>query len=181
MAAIEETKLKFVEYIQPANLYSNSVYHADGTIERPNQQQPDLGMQNQVDTETVLRFGGTSNALTPDKRDCGKKFDERLPYEQSARPMSVPFGGRMVELCKERERNLDTSGYIRNGLMVSRGFGNVDEFSKLRFGATTRQANPPAEETEVDRIHPLNRNYGVVGGYSIPEDTRYVNKRYTNY
>jgi hypothetical protein len=122
------------------------------------QQKPDLGYQHLIDNDTMLRFGG----------NCSKKFE-------------IPFGGRMVELCKERERNLDTSGYIRNGAMISSGFGNVNEFSKLRFGEMTRQANPPAEETEVDRIHALNRNYGVMGFYPYPEDTRIANKKYTNF
>lgn len=146
--SVDDTKLKFIEYTQPTNVLNTAMAI---------QQKPDLGFQNQIDNDTMLRFGGV----------CGK--------------MHVPFGGRMVELCKERERNLDTSGYIRNGAMISSGFGNIDEFSKIRFGTMTRQANPPPEETEVDRIHMLNRNYGVMGFYPYPEDTRYANKKYTNF
>lgn len=143
------SKLKFVEYTQPTNVF-------DGGLAI--QQKPDLGFQNQIDNDTMLRFGGY----------CDKKFQ-------------IPFGGRMVELCKERERNLDTSGYIRNGAMISSGFGNINEFSKIRFGEMTRQTKPPAEETEVDRIHSLNRNYGVMAFYPYPEDTRIANKKYTNF
>jgi hypothetical protein len=151
-----ENKLKFIEYVQPTNVLSmGGVYRADGTIERAEQQQPDLGYQQRVNEETVLRFGG----------NCGRSFE-------------VPFAGRMVELCHERERNLDPSGYIRNGSMVGRGFGQIDTFSQLQFGQMTRQSMVTADDIENDRIHALNRNYGVVGFFPYPEDTRYVNKTY---
>jgi hypothetical protein len=170
LTGLESSKIKFMEFIQPDNIASPGFYRADGMVQRAVQQQGDLGYQQQVDNETILRFGG----------NCNNKSDSRLPYEQGARAMHVPFGGRMVELCKERERNLDTSGYVRNGSMVSAGFGDFDEFSKIRFGAMTRQSMSTPLETEVDRIHPLNRNYGVMGFFPFPEDTRGMNKKYTN-
>ena len=152
----EEAKIKFIEYVQPINVLSNNCYKADGRIERAVQQQSDLSYQTRVDDESVLRFGG----------NCGKPFE-------------IPFGGQMIQLCKDRERNLDPSGYIRNGSMVGRGFGQVDTFSQIQFGETTRQMMSPAEETEIDRIHPLNRNFNVMGFYPYPKDTRSMNKTYS--
>ena len=153
-----QAKIKFIEYVQSTNVHAvGNFYKADGTIDRPTQQQPDTGYQNLVDDETKLRQG---------ENGCGK--------------FAVPFGNTTFQLCKERERNLDTSGYIRNGAMYNRGFGNVDVFSQINFGEATRQVQGPAAGIENDRLHLTNRNYGAVANFAYPTDTRYVNKTYTD-
>lgn len=156
-----QTKIKYIEYLQPlVDTTKGSFYKADGTIVRNNQQRGDLGYQNLVDDETTMRFAVNNTGC--------KGFE-------------VQFGNSTYQLCKERERNLDTSEYIRNGNMVNRGFGDMEVLSRIQFGENTRQVYGTVSDAEVDRNHLTHRNFGVVGDFAFPEDTRYVNKKYTNY
>ncbi len=90
--------------------------------------------------------------------------------------------GRSFKLVHDRRRNLDYSNYIPAGSKTNTGFGNIADFSKIKYGQSTRdmQGQPPARDIEQDRFHFTFRNYQheVYGSNPYPKDTRYLNKKF---
>jgi len=82
----------------------------------------------------------------------------------------------------DRRRNLNYDRHINHGSMINRGFGNIDEFSKLKIGTFTRDTQQTIRDTEYDRFHFTFQNYQneVYGSNPNPTDTRYLNKRFNH-
>jgi len=150
-------KVKYIEYLAPmTKLVKGAFYGADGNLVSYDvQQRCDLGFQNLVDQDSKLRQPLCS---------ITEKFD---------------YNNNTYTLCKERERNLDDSWYIRGGEAVSRGFGDLDIFSTIKFGEGTRMLQQTIRDNENDRLYNTNRNYAVQGNFEYPVDTRVANKKYS--
>lgn len=107
--------------------------------------------------------------------DYAKKIDIENKFK-------IPFNtnGRTIEMIHDRRRNLDYSNYIPAGSMTNAGFGNINDFSKIKYGEFTRDINGPARDKEIDRFHFTHRNYQheVYGSNPLPKDTRYLNKKF---
>ncbi len=90
--------------------------------------------------------------------------------------------GRSFKLVHDRRRNLDHSSYIPAGSKTNTGFGNIADFSKIKYGQSTRdmQGQGPSRDIEQDRFHFTFRNYqhSVYGSNPFPQDTRYLNKKF---
>jgi hypothetical protein len=149
-------KIKYIEYLAPmSQLIKGTYYKADGNkIEYTNRQRTDTGFQNVVDENTSLTHPNCS-------------IREKFVYNN-----------KTYALCKERERNLDDSWYIRNGDGVSRGFGDLDIHSRLKIGEGTRMLQHTIRDSVHDRTYRTNRNFGVIGDVPYPVDTRVSNKVY---
>jgi len=150
-------KVKYIEYLAPmTQLVKGSFYGVDGNvIQFNNQQRGDLGFHNLIDEDTKLK-----------QPNCSIR--EQFTYNDKS-----------YTLCKERERNLDASWYIRNGDAVSRGFGDPDIHSRLKIGEGTRMWQQSIRDRVDDRLYATNRNFGMLGDVSFPEDTRVANKKYS--
>lgn len=151
-------KVKYIEYLPPAtSVVKGDLYGATGAvIQRSNQQRGDLGHYSVIDEDTRLR-----------EYKCNKTE-------------TVVYNNTTYNLCKERERNLNTGDYIPGGLMVGSGFGDMDMFTRLKFGEQTRMMQGTIKDTDNDRLYMTHRNHGMVANYEIPEDTRHLNKKYKN-
>ena len=88
--------------------------------------------------------------------------------------------GREFKLVHDRRRNLDHSEYIPSGSKTNTGFGNINDFSKIKYGESTREIQGPTRDGELDRFHSTFRNYQheVYGSNPLPKDTRYLNKKF---
>lgn len=97
-------------------------------------------------------------------------------------PEFTSSDGRSFKLVHDRRRNLDHSNYIPAGSKTNAGFGNIADFSKIKYGMSTRdmQGQGPARDIEQDRFHFTFRNYQhqVYGSNPFPQDTRYLNKKF---
>ncbi len=90
--------------------------------------------------------------------------------------------GRSFKMVHDRRRNLDHSDYIPAGSKTNTGFGNIADFSKIKYGMSTRdmQGQGPSRDIEQDRFHFTFRNFQheVYGSNPFPKDTRYLNKKF---
>jgi hypothetical protein len=83
--------------------------------------------------------------------------------------------------CSEKSRYIDQSSYIYNGSMETGGFSkDLDRFSSLKQGQSTRNTHDTITDKEIDRFHFTFRNYQHphTGSNPLPKDTRHQNKSY---
>jgi hypothetical protein len=87
---------------------------------------------------------------------------------------------RTFRLVHDRRKNLDHSNYIPSGSRINVGFNNVNDFSKIKYGESTRDINGPVRDKELDRFHYTYRNYQheLYGSNPFPKDTRSLNKKF---
>ena len=95
---------------------------------------------------------------------------------------SVYNGDRYIR-CREKSRHIQYD-YVPGGSMETGGFGNLDRFSDLKQGLSTRNQHDTISDTRVDdyRFHYTFRDYQNehLGSNPLPENTRYANKKYIN-
>jgi hypothetical protein len=82
--------------------------------------------------------------------------------------------------CSEKSRYIDHSSYVPGGSMETGGFGNIDNFSRPKYGVSTRNTRETISDKEIDRFHYTFRNYQHphTGSNPLPEDTRHRNKQF---
>jgi len=90
--------------------------------------------------------------------------------------------GKSFTKVHDRRRNLNYENHINPGSMTNSGFGNIDEFSKLKIGTYTRDSEQTIRDVEYDRFHFTFQDYQheVYGSNPKPSDTRYLNKKFNN-
>jgi hypothetical protein len=131
------------------------------------------------------KFFPTFN-VTGDPADRAKKIgiesEFKLPVHSKKNeiPEFKSNDGRSFKLVSDRRRNLDHSSYIPAGSKTNTGFGNINDFSRIKYGEFTRDIQGPSRDIELDRFHPTFRNYQheVYGSNPYPKDTRYLNKKF---
>lgn len=78
-----------------------------------------------------------------------------------------------------KKQNLDISEYIINPQQNDLGYSNLENFSLLKFGDSSRLNNKTLRDIDNDRIYLTQENYQTFKYiYSLPEDTRHLNKKY---
>ena len=120
------------------------------------------------------------------QKDYGNKIniENEFKIPEHSKKGEIPefksTDGRSFKLINDRRRNLDHSEYIRSGSMINTGFGNINNFSKIKYGESTRDIQGPSRDKEIDRFHFTFRNYQdqVYGSNPYPQDTRYLNKKF---
>lgn len=118
--------------------------------------------------------------------DCASKvsIESEFKMPQHSKMNEIPDfksnDGRSFKLVHDRRRNLDHSNYIPAGSKTNTGFGNISDFSKIKYGQSTRDVQGPSRDIEQDRFHFTYRNYQheVYGSNPYPKDTRYLNKKF---
>jgi len=118
--------------------------------------------------------------------DCSKKvsIESEFKIPQHSKMNQIPdfksTDGRSFKLVNDRRRNLDHSNYIPAGSKTNTGFGNISDFSKIKYGQSTRDVQGPSRDIEQDRFHFTFRNFQheVYGSNPYPKDTRYLNKKF---
>jgi len=80
----------------------------------------------------------------------------------------------------EKSRYINHGDYMPGGSMESGGFGDLDNFSKLKYGEATRNNHTTVMNDEIDRFHYTFRNYQHehYGSNPFPEDSRRQNKSF---
>jgi hypothetical protein len=134
------------------------------------------------DSKFFPAFGGAIG----DPRDCSKKvgieseFKMPIHSKKNEIPEFKSNDGRSFKLVSDRRRNLDYSNYIPAGSKTNAGFGNINDFSKIKYGEFTRDVQGPSRDIELDRFHTTYRNFQheVYGSNPLPKDTRYLNKKF---
>jgi len=121
-----------------------------------------------------------------DPVDYGNKIDIESEFKspEYSKTGKIPEfksnDGRTFILTNDRRRNLDYSEYIPAGSMTNTGYSDINDFSKLKYGDSTRDMQGPSRDKEQDRFHFTYRNYQhqVYGSNPYPADTRYLNKKF---
>lgn len=80
----------------------------------------------------------------------------------------------------ERSRYINHGSYVPNGSMEVGGFGDLKNFSKLKYGENTRGIQKTIMDNDIDRFHFAFTNYQHEnrGSNPFPEDSRRQNKNY---
>jgi hypothetical protein len=127
------------------------------------------------------------SATVGDPNDCAKKvvIESEFKIPEHSKTNQIPEfksnDGRTFKLVSDRRRNLDYSDYIPAGSKTNTGFGDINNFSRIKYGESTRsESQGPIRDKELDRFHPTFRNYQheVYGSNPLPKDTRYLNKKF---
>lgn len=138
-----------------------------------------------LSSEFNNKYFPTYNVLG-DPNDRAKKIsiENEFKIPEHTKKNEIPefksTDGRIFKLVHDRRRNLDHSDYIPSGSMTNVGFGNINEFSKIKYGQATRDIQGPSRDKELDRFHHTFRNYQheIYGSNPFPKDTRYLNKKF---
>jgi len=150
----------------------DTVYTRDSDINKPS-----------IDFDKVF-FPSYINKGDPN--DYSSKIDIETNFKISDHeklnkiPTVKSSDGRTFDICQDRRRNLNHSSYIPGSLMVDKGFGNLNEFGKIKYGTSTRDELLTVRDHEYDRFHFTYRNYQnpIYGTNLPPQDTRYLNKTF---
>jgi len=127
-------------------------------------------------------LGGTIGDPRDRANKVGIESEFKMPVHSKKNeiPEFKSNDGRSFKLVSDRRRNLDYSNYIPAGSKTNAGFGNINDFSKIKYGEFTRDVQGPSRDIELDRFHPTYRNFQheVYGSNPLPKDTRYLNKKF---
>jgi hypothetical protein len=80
--------------------------------------------------------------------------------------------------CDRKKQQFDTAKYIPNPYSVSTGYNNLENYSLLKFGESSRINTNTLRDIDNDRIYLTLNNYNQETNYILPEDTRHLNKKY---
>ena len=95
------------------------------------------------------------------------------------RPKCEQFIFNNIEYsCDKKKQQFNTGQYINNPYSVSTGYDNLDNYSLLKFGESSRLITNTLRDIDNDRIYLTLNNYNREINYTLPEDTRHLNKKY---
>ena len=95
------------------------------------------------------------------------------------RPKCEKFNFNNIDYsCDKKKQQFDTAKYIPNPYSVSTGYNNLDNYSLLKFGESSRLNTNTLRDIDNDRIYLTLNNYNREINYTLPEDTRHLNKKY---
>ena len=95
------------------------------------------------------------------------------------RPKCEQFIFNNIEYsCDKKKQQFNTGQYINNPYSVSTGYDNLDNYSLLKFGESSRLITNTLRDIDNDRIYLTLNNYNKEIKYTLPEDTRHLNKKY---
>ena len=95
------------------------------------------------------------------------------------RPKCEQFIFNNIEYsCDRKKQEFYTGQYINNPNNVSTGYDNLENYSLLKFGESSRLVSNTLRDIDNDRIYLTLNNYNREINYTLPEDTRHLNKKY---
>jgi hypothetical protein len=113
-----------------------------------------------------------------------KPFSHSIEYNYDVetnltRPKCETFKFNEIEYsCDRKKQQFDTAKYIPNPSNVSTGYNNLDNYSLLKFGESSRLNTNTLRDIDNDRLYLTLNNYQQEKKYILPEDTRHLNKKY---
>ena len=162
---------------------TNTQYTRNGQNSLPNSSKVTSNFDSKYFPTFVNSF-----ATSGDPTDRAKKvnIESEFKIPSHSKKNEIPefksTDGRSFKLVHDRRRNLDHSEYIPAGSKTNAGFGNINDFSRIKYGDSTRvqELQGPSRDKELDRFHSTFRNYQheVYGSNPFPKDTRYLNKKF---
>jgi hypothetical protein len=95
------------------------------------------------------------------------------------RPICKQFNFNNIDYsCDRKKQQFDTAKYIPNPYSVSTGYNNLDNYSLIKFGESSRLNTNTLRDIDNDRIYLTLNNYNQELNYILPQDTRHLNKKY---
>jgi len=163
----------------------NKTQYTRNIIEEP-QKKPVSNFDDKYFPSIIKKSVSFRSSTNGDPIDCSKKVEIenefKIPDYSKTReiPEFKSTDGRTFKLTNDRRKNLDHSEYVRSGSMTNSGFGNINNFSTIKYGESTRDINGASRNKEIDRFHFTFRDYQnpIYGSNSYPQDTRYLNKKF---
>jgi hypothetical protein len=113
-----------------------------------------------------------------------KPFINTIEYNYNVeteltRPKCEQFIFNNIEYsCDKKKQQFNTGKYINNPYSVSTGYDNLENYSLLKFGESSRLIANTLRDVDNDRIYLTLNNYNQEITYTLPEDTRHLNKKY---
>lgn len=113
-----------------------------------------------------------------------KPFVNSIEYNynletQLTRPKCEKFNFNNIEYsCDRKKQQFDTAKYLSNPSNINTLYNNLDNFSLLKFGESSRLNTNTLRDADNDRIYLTLNNYQQEIKYILPEDTRHLNKKY---
>lgn len=113
-----------------------------------------------------------------------KPYSHQMEYNYNVennltRPKCEKFKFNEIEYsCDRKKQQFDTGKYIPNPSNVSTGYNNLDNYSLLKFGESSRLNTNTLRDIDNDRLYLTLNNYQREKKYILPEDTRHLNKKY---
>ena len=113
-----------------------------------------------------------------------KPFTNSIEYDYDVetkltRPKCEKFNFNNIDYsCDKKKQQFDTAKYIPNPYGVSTGYNNLENYSLLKFGESSRLNTNTLRDIDNDRIYLTLNNYHQEKKIILPEDTRHLNKKY---
>jgi len=93
------------------------------------------------------------------------------------------YNGDRYVRCKQKSKYIEHS-YVPNASKETGGFGNLNRFSDLKQGISTRGNHDTVSDQNIEQytFHYTFKDYqnANLGSTPLPENTRYANKKYIN-
>ena len=125
-------------------------------------------------TEKKIKY--ISNEIKPLTNTIEYNYDIETKL---TRPKCEQFLFNNIEYsCDKKKQQFDTGQYIPNPYSVSTGYNNLENYSLLKFGESSRLITNTLRDIDNDRIYLTLNNYNREINYTLPEDTRHLNKKY---
>jgi hypothetical protein len=117
-----------------------------------------------------------SDEIKPFKNSIEYNYDVETKL---TRPKCEQFKFNHIEYsCDRKKQQFNTAKYIPNPYSVSTGYNNLENYSLLKFGESSRLNTNTLRDIDNDRIYLTLNNYNQKQNYILPEDTRHLNKKY---
>lgn len=113
-----------------------------------------------------------------------KQFTNSIKYNYDVetkltRPKCEQFKFNNINYsCDRKKQQFDTGKYMPNPYSVSTGYNNLENYSLLKFGESSRLNINTLRDIDNDRIFLTINNNHQEKKYILPEDTRHLNKKY---
>lgn len=113
-----------------------------------------------------------------------KQFTNSIKYNYDVetkltRPKCEQFKFNNINYsCDKKKQQFDTGKYMPNPYSVSTGYNNLENYSLLKFGESSRLNINTLRDIDNDRIFLTINNNHQEKKYILPEDTRHLNKKY---
>jgi hypothetical protein len=125
-------------------------------------------------TEKKIKY--ISNEIKPLTNTIEYNYDIETKL---TRPKCEQFMFNNIEYsCDKKKQQFDTAKYIPNPYSVSTGYNNLENYSLIKFGESSRLITNTLRDIDNDRIYLTLNNYNQEINYTLPEDTRHLNKKY---
>jgi hypothetical protein len=125
-------------------------------------------------TEKKIKY--ISDEIKPFTNSIEYKYDVETKL---TRPKCENFNFNNIDYsCDRKKQQFDTAKYIPIPYSNSTEYNDLENYSLLKFGESSRLNTNTLRDIDNDRIYLTLNNYHQEKKYTLPEDTRHLNKKY---